>query len=116
MTNLLQIGITDKYYKWSGDRQLLFDEKETYLHHYLGILIVALPIATASIPKVLVDIGNSFNILYTNMLKWMRILLYFLQLYLNVVLGLNGALTKAKERIKRSSSTEWSPNQSKRKN
>ncbi|XP_022853913.1 uncharacterized protein LOC111375341 [Olea europaea var. sylvestris] len=63
-------------------------------------MVISLPMAEVTIPKVLVDTGSSLNILFSHTLKWMGIPANFLQPYPNMVLGLSGALTSAKGSIK----------------
>lgn len=70
------------------------------MNPYPGVLVILISIAKVIIPKVLVDTESALNILYTSTLKWISIPIHFLQPYLNMVLGLNGALTRAKEFIK----------------
>lgn len=77
------------------DDHVSFDDKEAKSNPYPGPAI-SLSIVEFTIPKVLADTESAFNILYVSMLKWMGIPSHFLQSYSNMVLELNGALTRAK--------------------
>lgn len=78
VTDLSKIDITKKHHKKTTDDCISFDEEETDLQPYLGVLIVLMPVAGVTIPRVLVDTGSALNILFTNTLKWMGILANFL--------------------------------------
>ncbi|XP_022841987.1 uncharacterized protein LOC111365685 [Olea europaea var. sylvestris] len=100
VADLSEIGITKKNLKNATDEQLSFDKKEVDPHPYHGVMVISLPVAGVTIPKVLVDTGSSLNILFSHTLKWMGIPANFLQPYPHMVLGLSGALTSAKGSIK----------------
>lgn len=110
VVDLSEIGITKKNLKKPTDEQLSFDEKEADPHPYHGVMVISLPVAGVTIPKVLVDTGSSLNILFSHTLKWMGIPANFFRPYPNMVLGLSEALTSAKGSIKlkvESGSVPW---------
>ncbi|XP_022851918.1 uncharacterized protein LOC111373595 [Olea europaea var. sylvestris] len=101
-------------FKRPRDYQLSFNQKEADPHPYTGVLVISLPIAEVTIPKILVDTGSALNILFNNTLKWMGISANFLRPYSNMVLGLSGALTSAKGLIKLKVESGLTPRQVKK--
>lgn len=76
---LTKIGITKKHCKRSEEDRLSFNKIEVDPYPYPGISVIAIPIAGASLPKVLVNKGSYLNILYVKTLKRMGIPMHFLQ-------------------------------------
>lgn len=100
MADLLEIGIFEKHRRQSLDDQVSFNDEKAYPNPYPRVLVFTISIARVTIPKILVDTGSTLNILYAITLKWMGIINHFILSYSNMILKINGALTRAKGSIK----------------